>query len=107
MKILVINCGSSSLKYQLINMETEEVMAKGNCEKIGLNDSFHKHKTASGIEVTYTNPLPTHAEAMKSVLASLTDEKVGVIKSPFISFPLYTCKLRPDASFHKEFTYIL
>ncbi len=81
MKILVINCGSSSLKYQLINMETEEVMAKGNCEKIGLSDSFHKHKTASGVEVTYTNPLPTHSEAMKSVLASLTDEKVGVIKS--------------------------
>ena len=81
MKILVINCGSSSLKYQLINMETEEVMAKGICEKIGLSDSFHKHKTASGVEVTYTNPLPTYAEAMKSVLASLTDEKVGVIKS--------------------------
>ena len=81
MKVLVINCGSSSLKYQLIDMETEEVLAKGNCEKIGLSDSFHKHKTATGIEVTYTNPLPTHSEAMKSVLDSLTDEKVGVIKS--------------------------
>jgi len=81
MKILVINCGSSSLKYQLIDMTTEEVLAKGNCEKIGLADAFHKHKTASGVEATYTNPLPTHLEAVKSVLASLTDEKVGVIKS--------------------------
>jgi len=81
MKILVINCGSSSLKYQLIDMETENVLAKGNCEKIGLADAFHKHKTAAGVEVTYNNPLPTHSEAMKSVLASLTDEKVGVIKS--------------------------
>jgi len=81
MKILVINCGSSSLKYQLIDMETEGVLAKGNCEKIGLADAFHKHKTASGIEVTYNNPLPTHSEAMKSVLASLVDTEVGVIKS--------------------------
>ncbi len=81
MKILVINCGSSSLKYQLIDMKTEEVMAKGNCEKIGLSDSFHKHKTASGVEARYDSPLPTHLEAVKSVLASLTDEKVGVIKS--------------------------
>ena len=81
MKILVINCGSSSLKYQLIDMETEEVMAKGNCEKIGLPDAFHKHKTAGGVEAVYNNPLPTHLEAVKSVLASLTDEKVGVIKS--------------------------
>lgn len=81
MKILVINCGSSSLKYQLIDMETEGVLAKGNCEKIGLADSFHKHKTANGVEVTYNNPLPTHSEAMKSVLASLTDPEVGVIKS--------------------------
>lgn len=81
MKILVINCGSSSLKYQLIDMETEGVLAKGNCEKIGLADAFHKHKTTDGKEVTYTNPLPTHSEAMKSVLASLTDAEVGVIKS--------------------------
>ncbi len=81
MKILVINCGSSSLKYQLIDMKTEEVMAKGNCEKIGLSDSFHKHKTASGVEARYDSSLPTHLEAVKSVLASLTDEKVGVIKS--------------------------
>jgi len=81
MKILVINCGSSSLKYQLIDMETEQALAKGNCEKIGLSDAFHKHKTASGKEVTYTNPLPTHSEAMKSVLASLVDSEVGVIKS--------------------------
>lgn len=81
MKILVINCGSSSLKYQLIDMETEEVIAKGNCEKIGLPDSFHKHKTASGVDEMYTKPLPTHLEAVKSVLDSLVDEKVGVIKS--------------------------
>ena len=81
MKVLVINCGSSSLKYQLIDMETETVLAKGNCEKIGLPDAFHKHKTSTGLEATYNNPLPTHLEAVSSVLASLTDEKVGVIKS--------------------------
>lgn len=81
MKILVINCGSSSLKYQLIDMETEEVMAKGICEKIGLADSIHKHKTMNGVDITYKNPLPTHLEAAKAVLDSLIDPEVGVIKS--------------------------
>ena len=81
MKILVINCGSSSLKYQLIDMETEGVLAKGNCEKIGLPDAFHKHKTSDGRERVYSNPLPTHMEAVNSVLASLTDKEVGVISS--------------------------
>jgi len=81
MKILVINCGSSSLKYQLIDMETEGVLAKGNCEKIGLPDAFHKHKTFDGRERVYNNPLPTHLEAVNSVLASLTDKEVGVISS--------------------------
>jgi len=79
MKILVINCGSSSLKYQLIDMETENVLAKGNCEKIGLSDSFHRHKTETGVDVTYEKALPTHLEAVKSVLGSLTDKEVGVI----------------------------
>lgn len=81
MKILVINCGSSSLKYQLIDMETENVLAKGNCEKIGLSDSFHRHKTEKGVDVTYEKALPTHLEAVKSVLDSLTDKEVGVIES--------------------------
>ena len=81
MKILVINCGSSSLKYQLIDMETENVLAKGNCEKIGLSDSFHRHKTETGVDVTYEKALPTHLEAVKSVLESLTDKEVGVIAS--------------------------
>ena len=81
MKVLVINCGSSSLKYQLIDMDTEEVMAKGNCERIGLAGSFHKHKTSDGRGKVYDAPLPTHFEAVNSVLASLTDKEVGVISS--------------------------
>lgn len=81
MKILVINCGSSSLKYQLFDMETETVMAKGNCEKIGFPDAFHKHKTSDGRQKVYDSPMTTHLEAVNSVLASLMDEEVGVISS--------------------------
>ncbi|MBO4323503.1 MAG: acetate kinase [Clostridia bacterium] len=80
MKVLVVNAGSSSLKYQLIDMETEKVIAKGGCEKIGLDGSFCKHK-ANGKEKVITSPMPTHKEAIKIVLDALVDKEYGAIKS--------------------------
>lgn len=78
MKVLVINCGSSSLKYQLIDSETEEVLAKGLCERIGI-DGRLSHKTGSGKKYEAQIPMPTHTEAVSAVLASLTDADHGVI----------------------------
>ncbi len=80
MKILVINAGSSSLKYQLIDMENESVMAKGNCERIGLEGSLLTHKV-NGTATVFEEPMPTHNEAIQLVMKALTDEKVGVIKT--------------------------
>ena len=80
MKVLVINAGSSSLKYQLFDMENESVIAKGGVERIGLEGSFLKHKV-NGEETLIEKNLPSHEEAIQLVLATLTDEKVGVIKS--------------------------
>ena len=80
MKVLVINCGSSSLKYQLINSETEEVLAKGLCERIGIDGRLtHKPEGKETVEMEY--PMPNHTEAVSLVLAQLTDEKNGVITS--------------------------
>lgn len=80
MKILVINAGSSSLKYQLIDMETEAVAAKGLCERIGIEGSKLTHKT-NGQATEILSPMPTHQEAIQLVLNALTDEKIGVVKS--------------------------
>lgn len=80
MKILVINAGSSSLKYQLIDMETEAVAAKGLCERIGIEGSKLTHK-ANGQATEILSPMPTHQEAIQLVLNALTDEKIGVVKS--------------------------
>lgn len=80
MKILVINAGSSSLKYQLIDMKDESVIAKGNCEKIGLDGSFIKHK-ANGKEVVIEKFMPSHEEAIQLVLSCLLDKEYGAIKS--------------------------
>lgn len=80
MKILVVNAGSSSLKYQLIDMETEKAIAKGGCERIGIDGSFLKHKTAKG-EVVIESPMPTHKEAISLVLSTLTSKEHGVISS--------------------------
>ena len=79
MKILVINCGSSSLKYQLIDMETENVMAKGYLEKIGLEDSFLTH-TVNGEKHRIEKKVANHEEGMQLVLSQLLDENYGVIK---------------------------
>ncbi len=80
MKILVINAGSSSLKYQLIDMDTETAIAKGNCERIGIKKSFLKHK-ANGKEVVIEQDMPTHTEAIKLVLDTLINKEYGVISS--------------------------
>ena len=80
MKILVVNAGSSSLKYQLIDMDTEKAIAKGGCERIGLEASFLKHKGPKG-EVTIESPMPTHKEAIELVLNTLTSKENGVISS--------------------------
>ena len=81
MKILVINAGSSSLKYQLIDMETENVMAKGLCERIGIEGSKLNHTPDGGEKVVIEKPMKDHADAIKMVLDALTDGNHGVISS--------------------------
>lgn len=80
MKVLVINCGSSSLKFQFIDMKDESVLAKGNVERIGIGGSFLKYQPGEGDKVTIEKDLKDHREAMKIVIDSLLDSKVGVIK---------------------------
>ena len=81
MKILVLNCGSSSVKYKLIDSVSKEVLAEGGVEKIGLPDSFLKFKLPSGEKETITVSMPDHKEAVKQVLNVLSDPEKGVIKS--------------------------
>lgn len=81
MNVLVINCGSSSLKFQLINAESEEVIAKGLCERIGIEGSKLVYSPAGGEKVTKEVPMPEHTAAVKLVLEALCDEKIGVVKS--------------------------
>ncbi len=78
MKILVINAGSSSLKYQLIDMETESVLAKGGCERIGIDGGKLTHKKG-GETFVIERDLPDHTVAIKLVLQTLVDKKMGVI----------------------------
>ena len=80
MKILVINCGSSSLKYQLIDMENESVLAKGLCERIGIEGSKLTHEAEGKDKYVVENPMPTHATAIKMVMDALVDAEYGVIK---------------------------
>ncbi len=79
MKVLVINAGSSSLKYQLINMDDQSVMAKGLCERIGIDGKLKHEKDGEKFEIEL--PLKDHSDAINAVLNSLTDEKMGVIAS--------------------------
>ncbi|MEA4960123.1 acetate kinase [Lutispora sp.] len=81
MKIFVVNCGSSSLKYQLINMKNEEVEAKGLVERIGIPGSVLKHQPANGEKVVIEEDMPTHKEALKHVIDALMDKNYGVIKN--------------------------
>ncbi len=80
MKILVINAGSSSLKYQLIDMENESVLAKGGCERIGIPGGKLIHK-AHGETFTFEQEMPSHTDAIALVLEKLVDKTAGVIKS--------------------------
>lgn len=80
MKILVINAGSSSLKFQVIDMENKSVIAKGNVEKINEKGSFLKYK-AKGEEHVYNKDITNHSEGMELLLEKLTDERVGVVSS--------------------------
>ena len=80
MKVLVVNCGSSSLKYQLIDMEEEKVLAKGNFERIGEQEAFVTHKV-NGEKYVTKSPLINHEEALKIVLGELVHKDYGVIES--------------------------
>ena len=81
MNVLVINAGSSSLKYQLFNMDTEEIIAKGNCDRIGI-DGHLKHTPVSKGKMVFDDDisLPTHAEAINAVIEKLTSSEYGVIR---------------------------
>ena len=81
MKILVLNSGSSSLKYQLIDMDNEQVLAKGNFERIGQNNSFLTHKVGED-KHKFEKPVSNHEKAIKFVLKKLQSNVYGVIKSP-------------------------
>ena len=80
MNVLVINCGSSSLKYQLINSDTEDVLAKGLCERIGIDGRLVYQKAGCDKEITEA-AMPTHKEAIQMVLDALVNEKTGAVKS--------------------------
>ena len=82
MKILVANAGSSSLKYQLIDMDNEQVIAKGLCDKIGLSDSNINHKAGDGRVYAAEINMPTHAEAFEALMFALTESDAKVISSP-------------------------
>lgn len=81
MKILVINAGSSSLKYQLIDMENESVLAKGLCERIGIDGSKLTHKVAGKEDYVKETPMPEHKIAVELVMEALVDQEHGVIAS--------------------------
>ena len=81
MNILVINCGSSSLKFQMINSETEQCIAKGLCERIGIEGSMITYAPAGGEKEKTVTPMPDHTEAIRLVLEALTNKKTRVVKS--------------------------
>ena len=80
MKVLVINCGSSSLKYQVIDSDTENVLAKGLCERIGI-DGVLTYQPAGKDKIKYEAAMPAHKQAIELVLKQLTDPETGVLKS--------------------------
>ena len=81
MKILVLNCGSSSIKYALYNMDTKEVMASGGAERVGMDGAFVKVKMPNGEKVTFMHDIPEHTEGVKFIFSLLTDAEIGVLKS--------------------------
>lgn len=81
MKVLVINCGSSSLKFQLIDSDTEQCLAKGLCERIGIDGSMITYAPENGEKERKVTPMPDHTEAIRLVLEALTNPKTGVVAS--------------------------
>ena len=81
MKVLVINAGSSSLKYQLLDTDSETVLAKGNCERIGINGSRIIHKTSGKDQFVKEDAMPDHSAAMKILVDTLVDKEVGCVNS--------------------------
>ena len=81
MRVLVINCGSSSLKFQLIDSESEECLAKGLCERIGIAGSMITYAPKGGDKEKTETPMPDHTEAIRLVLEALTNPKTGVVKN--------------------------
>ena len=80
MKILVLNCGSSSIKYALYNMDTKEVMTSGGAERVGLDGAFVTVKLANGETKQIMHDIPEHTEGVKFIFSLLTDPEIGVIK---------------------------
>jgi acetate kinase len=81
MNVLVINCGSSSLKYQLLDMSNEEVLAKGLAERIGIDGSVLTHEAPGQDKVKFEQPMPSHKDALNILMKALVDPNHGVIKS--------------------------
>ena len=81
MKILVINAGSSSLKYQVFDMNDESILCKGACERIGIEGSFMTHKLPDGTKKVYEQDMKDHGDAIKLVFEALTDAEAGVVQS--------------------------
>ena len=80
MKILVLNCGSSSIKYALYNMDDKSVMTSGGAEHVGLDNAFVKVKLANGEKKQIMHDIPEHTEGVKFIFSLLTDPEIGVIK---------------------------
>ncbi len=80
MKILVLNCGSSSIKYALYDMDSKSVMTSGGAERVGLDGAFVKVKLANGEKKTIMHDIPEHTEGVKFIFSLLTDSEIGVIK---------------------------
>ena len=80
MKILVLNCGSSSIKYALYNMDDKSVMTSGGAERVGLDGAFVKVKLPNGEKKTVMHDIPEHTEGVKFIFSLLTDREIGVIK---------------------------
>ncbi|MCD8210549.1 MAG: acetate kinase [Prevotella sp.] len=80
MKILVLNCGSSSIKYALYNMDDKSVMTSGGAERVGLDEAFVKVKLSTGEKKTIMHDIPEHTEGVKFIFSLLTDPEIGVIK---------------------------
>lgn len=81
MKILVLNCGSSSIKYALYNMDTREVIASGGAERVGMPEAFVKVKLPNGEKRKIMHDIPEHTEGVKFILSLLTDKEIGAIQS--------------------------